>query len=322
MVFAWSLRVTLLLCGSLLFALSFPEDAIFTGMCDASAAAAVDHEHFIVGSDEDSILRVYSRVGGGPVDEFNLSEFLGVQKETDLEGATQLGTRIFWISSHGRTAKGDAAPERQRLFATELMLAEGKIELHPIGRPYTRLLEDLLREKRLTPYRLAEAALLAPKEKGALNIEGLTATPDGHLLIGFRNPIRDGKALVVPLLNPDAVIEGQRASFGEPIDLDLGGLGVRSIGWHAGRYLIIAGSFGEGGRSRLYDWKGGTDQPRLVKGVSFRGFNPEGIMFSGAGAKAEYFVLSDDGTREIDGHRCKDLTDPKQKRFRGSVVKL
>jgi hypothetical protein len=308
----------------LLFAGPFPNDAIFSGMCDASAAAAIGEAHFIVANDEDNILRVYSRSGGAPIDEFDLSEFLEAhKKETDLEGAAPLGARVFWITSHGRTAKGDVSSERQRFFGTDITLAGRRIEVQPAGRPYTRLLEDLLREKRLAPYRLSEAAKLAPKAKGALNIEALSATPDGHLLIGFRNPIRDGKALLVPLLNPSDLIEGERASFGDPIDLDLGGLGVRSMGWDAGRYLIIAGAFGEGGRSRLYEWSGQpNDQPRLVKRVAFRGFNPEGIMFTQRGSKAEYFVLSDDGTRIIDGHSCKELNDPARRQFRGTVVKF
>jgi hypothetical protein len=33
---------------------------------------------------------------------------------------------------------------------------------------------------------------------GGLNIEGLAATPDGQLLIGFRNPLSEGKALLLP----------------------------------------------------------------------------------------------------------------------------
>src|SRR5689334_8514332 len=67
---------------------------VFTGMCDASAAAAVDAERFVVADDEDNILRVYSRQGGAPLSELDLSVFLGVQgkkksKETDLEAAAQ-----------------------------------------------------------------------------------------------------------------------------------------------------------------------------------------------------------------------------------------
>lgn len=304
---------------------SFPRGAVFTHMCDASAAAVIDHEHFIVADDEENILRVYSRHGGAPIHQVNLAKFLkgggrDADEEADLEGAAQIGNRTYWIGSHGRNKKGEASPGRQRFFATQTESTGGRLTVYPVGRPYSHLLEDLLRDERLAPYRLGKAAALAPKEAGALNIEGLAATPDGHLLIGFRNPVRNGKALIVPLRNPGGLIEGERAQFGSPFELDLEGLGVRSFGWDGGRYLIIAGHYGAGGRSRLYAWKGGSDQPELVPRVSFRGLNPEGIMFSDATGKSEYFVLSDDGAREIEGTDCKSLKDPAQKRFRGTLV--
>jgi len=51
-----------------------------------------------------------------------------------------------------------------------------------------------------------EASHLAPKTPGALNIEGLCATPDHKLLIAFRNPLPQSKALLIPLENPEQVI--------------------------------------------------------------------------------------------------------------------
>ena len=308
-------------------AAEFPKDAVFTQMCDASAAAAIDREHFMVADDEENILRVYSRHGGAPIHQLDLSKFLNADgkqtsKEADLEAAAQIGTRTYWIGSHGRNKKGEPSPGRQRFFATETDRDEKSLSVHPVGRPYLHLLEDLLREERLARYRLREAAERAPKEPGGLNIEGLAAAPSGELLIGFRNPIRDGKALLVPLRNPGGLIKGERAVFGDPRELDLGGLGIRSIGWEGSRYLIIAGASGAGGRSRLYEWKGGADQPKLVPRVSFGALNPEGIMFTDESGKSEYFVLSDDGGREIDAQNCKDLKDPQAKRFRGAVVKF
>jgi hypothetical protein len=303
------------------------EPVNFQGMCDASAAAAIDAERFIVADDEENILRVYERSGGPALGAFDVSKFLGAigrkgAKEADIEGGAQLGARTFWITSHGRNAKAQEAPERQRIFATEVRRDGDGLRIEPVGRPYALLLEDLLRDKRLVPYRLGDAALLAPKAPGGLNIEGLAATPEGHLLIGFRNPLHEGRALVVPLLNPREIIDGARARLGEPNALDLGGRGIRSLGYSAGRYLIIAGSPSEGGGSRLFEWKGSTDAPREVPGVRFRGLNPEGVSFHGDGGQADYFVLSDDGATEIDGRPCKDLKDPTLKRFRGRTLKF
>jgi hypothetical protein len=78
---------------------------------------------------------------------------------------------------------------------------------------------------------------------------------------------------------------------------------------------------GEGGGSKLYEWSGGAVSPRLVHGVQLRGLNPEGVVFRD-NEKTEYLLLSDDGTRTVDGEECKLLKDPQRKRFRGLVLKF
>lgn len=198
---------------------------------------------------------------------------------------------------------------------------DGKVTVNHSGKPYNGLLDDLIAEPKLAAYGLKEAAELAPKSPGALNIEGLAATPEKHLLIGFRNPIPGGKALVIPLLNPNNVIEGARAEFGSPSELDLGGLGIRSLGYYEGRYLIVAGVYGEGGGSKLYEWNG-KEKPHLVEHVSFESLNPEGVAFHHANGTSEYFVLSDDGSVEVDGCACKKLKEAALKRFRGRVIRF
>src|SRR5262249_2930550 len=155
---------------------------------------------------------------------------------------------------------------------------------------YMGLLRDLARDPRLTGFHLAFASRLAPKLPGALNIEGLSPTPDGHLLLGFRNPIPNGKALLVPLLNPADLIESKPAKFAEPILPDLGGLGVRSMGLGDGKYLIIAGPYGTDGESRLYEWAGPNTSPKPIAGIELPGFSPEGLAFYHQNGRAEFFV--------------------------------
>ena len=71
------------------------------------------------------------------------------------------------------------------------------------GKSYTQLvLRDMLEDPKLAQFDLKTAETITPKEPGGLNIEGLTSTPEGALLIGFRNPIPEGKALLIPLKNP------------------------------------------------------------------------------------------------------------------------
>lgn len=294
---------------------------IYRGMCDASAVVSLSADLFAVANDEDNTLRVYHRKAGGlPAYSFDMTAFLRIGKkhpEADIEGSAAIGDRVFWITSHGRNAKGKDAPNRERFFATSFTITNDIVKMVPVGKPYPSLLDDLVQEPKLARFHLAAASQRAPKEPGALNIEGLTSTPDDTLLIGFRNPIPQGKALLVPLLNANEVILGQRARFGDAIQIDLGGYGVRSIGRDKDNYLIIAGSSGSDGESRAYIWKGGSDVPVLMTGVRFPGLNPEGLAYSNEQGRTDFFILSDDGTLKINGEDCKRIHNPAFRQFRG-----
>jgi hypothetical protein len=298
---------------------------VFEGACDASGAVPLGNGLFVVGDDEDNLLRVYdSRRGGPPLRTLDLSPSLALPAkkrppEADIEAATELGGRAYWLSSHGRSSSGKAQPSRLRFFATTAP-ADG-VDLRVLGTPTARLLEDLLADPRLQGFGLREAAELAPKTRGGLNIEGMTAMLDGSgVLIGFRGPVPGGKALVVPLLNPRELSEGQAARLGDPLRVDLGGLGVRGISSWRGRYLLIGGQMESGGASRLFLWKGGADGPVPVQARELAGLNPEAFV-SQEGAE-RLLVLSDDGSRLHGNVECKRLKDPAQKRFRGAWVTL
>jgi len=292
----------------------------YKGMADASGGVAVGSDLFVVADDEQNILRVYRRdAGGSPVKEFDVNAFLEVEgdsPEADLEGCARLGQRIYWIGSHGRNKNGKPRPNRCRFFATELTGTNSEVALTPVGRPCKRLLSDLLAEPRYARFELAKAAERAPKTEGALNIEGLSATPEGHLLIGFRNPVPGGKALVAPLLNPAEVIEGEPARFGEPILLDLGGIGIRDIAYYEQSYVIIAGSWHGGGPFQLYRWSGGQAAPQPIKVDHLNEYNPEGIIIYPDEGLQKFQIVSDDGKLEVDGVPGKQVKDSAKKSFR------
>jgi hypothetical protein len=304
------------------------EPVLHIGCCDASAGVAVNSNLFIVANDEDNLLRVYRRdQSGPPMQSFQAGPFLHVdprKPETDLEASTRVGDRIYWITSHGRNREGEARESRHRFFATTYHVTEkGVVELKTVGQPYARLLDDFAKEPRLKPFNLLAASLRAPKETNALNIEGLCATTNGDLLIGFRNPIPQGRALVVPLQNPAELLAGKPARFGDPILLDLGGRGVRSMAFTGGRYLIIAGSYDAKGHSHLYEWSGDAKEaPRKVPDTHFKGVNPEALLVYPDTPANEFQILSDDGTRKISGEDCKKLKEPARKRFRSFWVRL
>jgi hypothetical protein len=303
------------------------EPVVHFGCCDASAGVAISSNLFIMANDEDNRLSVYRRdESGPPLQTFAAGAFLHVdplKPESDIEAATRDGDRIYWITSHGRNRSGEARESRHRFFATNFRVNEqGRVELKTVGQPYTRLLDDLLREPRLAPFNLLGASRRAPKEAGGLSIEGLCTTTNGELLIGFRNPIPGHRAVLVPLKNPADLIAGGRAQFGDPILLDLGGLGVRDMLWAHDRCLIIAGPFDGKGHFHLYEWDGRTAEPRRIPETHFRDLNPEALLAYPGAPTNEFQLLSDDGTRRVAGEECKKIKDPARQRFRSYWVRL
>jgi hypothetical protein len=297
----------------------------YYGMCDASAGVALEANLFAVANDEDNPIRIYhTKQGSLPLQTFDFSKFLGVRRkkpELDLEGACWLGERIFWITSHGRNHLGQYRPNRHRLFATEWKQTAQGFQLAPVGRAYGNLLLDLITEPRLRGLNLARAARLPPKEAGALNLEGLCPTPEGWLLIGFRNPIPGQQALIVPLVNPNEVISGKPARLGDPILLNLGGFGIRDLAFFQGQYVLLAGAYDATGQSALYLWAGGKAPPRKLEEIKLPDFNPEAII-TYRERPHTIQLLSDDGTRATQGVPCKNLGNPAQQRFRSVWVTL
>lgn len=301
----------------------------FKGMCDASGAVPLDANRFMVADDEDNVLRVYDAVkGGDAVDTFVLTaEELGFQQlnkihpktgklrnfELDIEAATHIGGMSFWITSHARNSKRRQKSERFQFIGLRRDAVRQNWEF--IGKPYDGLLSALIEDRRFAPYDLAQAALKGAEEINGLNIEGMTARAQGGVFIGFRNPVPQGRALLVALLNPDKVIVGEKPQFLDPIELDLKGLGVRGLTSWRGDYLIAAGGATEQRDAVLYRWSGGRDAPVALSLPIPGDFNPE--AFFTPEDRSRFMVLSDDGAREVGGVACKKIKVPGQKFFRG-----
>lgn len=286
----------------------------YEGLCDASAAVALDARHFVVADDEHNTLVIYRRGEARPVGQVELDKFLKTDKEADLEGAAQVGSRIYWIASHARNSAGKLREDRQRFFATEIR----GTTVEPVGKPYAALLADLLAAPALAPLKLSDAAGRAAEAEGGFNIEGLAAAADGSLLIGLRNPIPQGRALVIPLLNPAELVGGKGpARFGSAIRLDLGGRGVRSIDRIGAGYLIVAGPPADAGSFAMFRWSGKpTDMPVPVK-AGLGTLRPEALF---AWPDGQITLLSDDGGVMVGKKACKDV-DKGKRAFRALDVK-
>jgi len=336
------------------------EKLVFRGASDASAAVAIGEDMFIVADDENNVLRVYGTGrAGSPVFSYDLTAFLGIDPEypeADIEGATMIGRRIYWITSHGRNKDGKMRPNRYRFFATEVLVNDGSVTVRPVGTPCKTLVHELLKTRTAGHLGLAKATRfgadlkkkerqkLAPKEDG-LNIEALCTSADSKTIyIGFRNPraSRGSRAIVVPLRNAERVIERREVPiFGEPILWDLAGLGVRSMEYcrFGEAYFIVGGSSDEDDEFALYRWSGQRNVlPAKIRSLSSDRdkFTPEALVpFENSG---RFLLLSDDGSLRIkvagpgdcmEGEYRSDgtclnkyLADPAKKTFRGVWLDL
>jgi len=300
----------------------------FQGMCDASAAVALADNRFLVASDEVNIFQVYnSNHGGAYEQEIDFGHFLNLphpSNEADVEASASLNGVTYWLGSHGRNSAGELRWQRHQFFATTIVDHGDLVVVKQFGISYTGLITDLLQchwFRHLTSERLDPAVIadLSPKVYGAVNIEGLTSWQNG-LLIGFRNPIPDNKALLVPLLNAtDVVLNGAHAQYGDPIYFDLNGRGIRSIDYWPARnlYIVASGSFDGVKDCEFFTWSGNrADPPQLINLGSLGDLNPEAVVTYDGNAKS-FFVLSDDGGDKISSNKkCKDLPEGQQK-FRG-----
>ncbi len=225
--------------------------------------------------------------------------------KSDLEAAARIGDRIYWISSHSFNKDAEFKRKRNILFATSIGKTGSVPTLMGAGNPAKSLAVPL--------------ATAAGVESSALNIEALAATPSGQLLIGLRAPIIDGKALVIPLLNPAPVIDrGDAPEFGPVVRLSLGGRGFRSmdlISSQPEQYVIVAGPVSDqAGGFAIFLWNGIGSDPVERPKVDLAGIRPEGAMAVPNSDAVQ--LLSDDGAV------CDDeKTPPAQRPFRSIDVK-
>jgi Protein of unknown function (DUF3616) len=312
-----------------------PTPGTYTQTCDGSLGVMLDATHFLDGNDEEQGMRVYTRgANAAPLQTIDISTQIGLSRsdEADFEDAARVGNRIYVMASHGRDKNGNLERSRYRFVGMDVSGTVPNISLEVAGYTTTLLDAMLTPANWVTPNTsliatlntaadLSEAtdADLAPKVDGT-NIEGLawvptTARPK-QLLIGFRNPTQGADAILISLLNADAVLTGSMPSFGEAILLDLGGLRARALTWSAlhDAVLMIGGpKDGSNGPYRLYKWSGAAaDAPVAVQDITNAPTDaaPEAlIMYDNT---RDVQILFDQGDYSISGTACKDKSASSQ----------
>ena len=293
--------------------------------CDGSAGVALDREHFLVANDEDSVLRIYRRSGSPqPLADFNFRKFLELKKkeqESDIEGLTRIGSTVYAIASHSRSEDGDKRKERRQFFALRLTEQDGSPHLLPQGQPFSGLIKALESSEPLRAIDFDEAAKRPGDRRDGLNVEGLTSTAEGGLLIAFRAPVLNGDSLLVPLLNPEEVINDAPPRFGDPFRLALGGTGVRGIERHGDSYILTTESDQGAKGPRLFLWNGVARRPAELAISLPSDFNPEAVLLFPDSGLREIHLLSDDGNARIEGENCNDLSPQKTRYFRRLILR-
>ncbi len=265
---------------------------VYQGICDGSAAVRFGSDKLLVAYDEMNSLFVFDAEGGAVKQSIELGEVLQLpnDKEMDLEAAVVHDNGVWWIGSHGLDSDAGTVPNRRVLFKTSLPddspgeIGAGKAEQ---GLQAITLLEG--------PYDLGEllfdfagskASKLAPK-KGGLNIEGISVTEGGDLLVALRSPLTNGLAGDATILQ----LAKQRQSFSlaKTYQLSLSDRGVRDIVSSDNGYYLIAGTVKSGGEFSVFRWQLSGELVEVFAIPS--GFNAEGLVNMGQ----YWLVLSDDG---------------------------
>ncbi|MGW2821902.1 hypothetical protein ACWC24_12955 [Streptomyces sp. NPDC001443] len=320
-------------------AVQYSTDARYlTGASDASAAVSVGGGYVLVGNDEDNTLRLYDgSASGAPVKTWDLDSALDADKEVDIEGATLVGDTVYWTGSLGNNKDGEYKADRNTVFTTKLT-GSGASTALTFGTAGHTLRDDLVAWDKTNGNRFGFANGTAdgkiPKSIDGFNVEGLEFATGSTTTayVGFRAPLvppqTGGKALVVPVTNMDKVASGTHATFGTPLQWDLGGLAVRDIRRNSlGQFLILAGSWAADDNSdpyALYSWDGvAADQPVKVLDLPTTDAGGwESIVavpdLTQSGARVQ--LITDDGAADLygDGVEAKDLTHPEWQKSRST----
>lgn len=225
-----------------------PTSRVMQMTSDASTAIAAGDGHLFVADDERHEIRLYdAEVSGLPVAVFDPGPS---NEEDDYESSARTGDSVFWLGAHGNSKKGEVQTSRQVVYETTISGSGADAKLAPAGK-YNGLRNDLIAWDQTNGNRYGFAAAAAagngPDGPSQFNIEASEFAPDGSTLyLGFRGPltgrVAGGKALIVPVTNIQQLTRGQatKATFGAPIELDLGGHSLREIRKNAaGEYLLL-----------------------------------------------------------------------------------
>lgn len=242
-----------------------------------------------------------------------LQMFSAFWKLDDLEGLTiDRAGFVYAITSHSRDGDGNERVSREKLVRFRV---EGN---RVVGPKVAGGLKRALIARH--PVLAAAAKLQEVKDSGGLNIEALEFSPDQQrLLIGFRSPLHEGRAIIASVENPTGIFEADEAPrVAAALEtLDLGGHGIRGLSWvpSLGAYLVIGGPVSRAdAQFDLWLWSGQRAAPaRRVTVPGLQGLeHAEGVSLAVIDAVERIVIVSDDGNRKAGRLASYLLLDPGQ----------
>lgn len=218
----------------------------------------------------------------------------------DLEGLTVDGTdRVYAVTSHSLTNKGERNPDREQLLRFRVSgTSVGEI------RTVATLREALANDPVVTEALTAEMGEAPDFDE--LNIEGLAyVRQSNQLYLGLRAPLAGDRSIIIAIENPDEVFDdGAAPRFGLPILLELQGGGIRALSFDPilGSFLMVNEIEGyEGNRySQLWSWSGDASaRPEPVALPEIINLNNvesiDSITFAG---EPRLLIMSDEGSEK------------------------
>ncbi len=213
-------------------------------------------------------------------------------KLDDLEGVT-VGDDgwVYAITSHSRNSQGKSKKRREHLV--RFHVSDNQLVDYQSLPSLTESLSEILPN-------------ISMKK---LNIEGLAYnSKNNSLLLGFRRPLIDDKAIVVQINQLDTLFNTKDVTklSSEVMTLDLQGKSIRSLNYDPvlQGFLIIAGSKKtRGSPFRMWIWKEGQLSSIKIQGVSDIGYTEGTASIKTASGESALLLVQDDGQRgESTGH--------------------